>query len=189
MDLASQPYPSTVEKTPDAQLTPKAIYQAEFPYVWNSLRRLGAKGAELDDLAQEVFLRVFRNFASYDDTRPLRPWLFSIANRVFSDHRQLHRHTREVFVDADAADSAPGPAEQLETRRARELVSKAMDGIAEDRRPVFVMFEIAGHTMPEIAEALQLPLPTAYSRLRLARVEFAEAVQKLTEGSSDGARR
>ena len=61
---------------------------------------------------------------------------------------------------------------------------RAMNEIPLDRRAVFVMHELEGQGIPEVAEALQVPLNTAYSRLRLARRDFAVAVEKLRGGAS-----
>jgi RNA polymerase sigma-70 factor (ECF subfamily) len=60
------------------------------------------------------------------------------------------------------------------------MVLKALESIKLDRRTVFVMVELNGHSVPEVAEALALPLNTAYSRLRLARREFVAAVRRLS---------
>jgi RNA polymerase sigma-70 factor (ECF subfamily) len=155
----------------------------ELPYVWHSLRRLGIRPSDLEDLTQEVFLRAFRSFADYDRARPLRPWLFSIAYRLAADHRSLARHRYEVGADpaTETADPMPGPEENLEAKRARDLTARALEAIALDRRAVFVLHELNGHSVPELAEALDVPLNTAYSRLRLARAEFAKEVRRLME--------
>lgn len=61
------------------------MFEAEFEYVWRSLRRLGVDVRDLEDVSQEVFVRVFRRFDSYQPTRPARPWLFAFAFRCASD--------------------------------------------------------------------------------------------------------
>lgn len=189
-ETSPQPYreergPSAAH-VPGASLTPEAIYRAELPYVWHSLRRLGVRGADIDDLTQEVFLRAFRSLGQYDPTRPLRPWLFSIAYRLAADHRNLSRHRYEVAEDQDAVDPAPGPDASVEVSQAKALTLRALDAVSLERRAVFVLYELNGHTMPELATALDIPLNTAYSRLRLARAEFAEAVQRLSRQPKKG---
>jgi RNA polymerase sigma-70 factor (ECF subfamily) len=59
-----------------------SLFDAELDYVWNALRRLGVREADLDDEVNEVFLRVHRQLAQYDPSRPVRPWLFAFAARV-----------------------------------------------------------------------------------------------------------
>jgi RNA polymerase sigma-70 factor (ECF subfamily) len=62
----------------------------------------------------------------------------------------------------------------------RQLVLQALESIDLDRRAVFVLYEIDGESMSDIALALGVPVNTAYSRLRAARAEFASAVKRLT---------
>jgi RNA polymerase sigma-70 factor, ECF subfamily len=157
----------------------RALFEAEFSYVSHTLRRLGVREADLEDVAHDVFITVHRLLPQYDPRRPLRPWLFGVAFRVASDYRRLARHTREVSQQprGEPVDGALPADEQLAAEQARRLVIEALGELELDRRAVLVMHDIDGHAMPEIAQALSIPLNTAYSRLRLARVELRAAVQ------------
>ncbi len=159
------------------------IYEAELDYVWNSLRRLGVAPAHLEDLTHDVFAVAWKKLADYDPSRPIRPWLFGIAMRLASDFRQLAWQKREVSGDdVDAQDAAPTSDEWVARRQAQAMVKKALDTLPMERRAVFVMHELDGIAIPEVAQALDVPLNTAYSRLRLARRDFAEAVEQLKQG-------
>ncbi len=159
----------------------RSVFESEFSYVWSSLRRLGVPEMDLKDQTQEVFLAVHNILADYDPARPLRPWLFGIAYRIALRYRSLARHKRELLTD-DVPDNQShdrGADEALILHERQRLVLEAIASIDLGKRAVFVMAEIDGHTMPEIADALGIPLNTAYSRLRLARDEFAGAVRRL----------
>jgi len=170
--------PGQPPASPDFQ----ALYRAHVGYVWNALRRLGVARGELEDLTQETFLRAFRNHASFDPSRPLRPWLFAIAARTAVDFRRAARHGREVLEAApDAAHEVPGADEDLAAAQQRRLLRELIDGLDDDRRAVFVMHECLGHTAVEIAQALDIPMNTAYSRLRLARADFKALLAKRLE--------
>jgi RNA polymerase sigma-70 factor (ECF subfamily) len=161
-----------------------AVYGAELGYVWNTLRRLGVQDRDIEDLSHDVFVIVFRNLAAYDTRRPIRPWLFGIAFRVASDYRRSARHRREIPGTAREVACPAPPADEVMLRRERQrLVVRALEELELDRRAVFVMHDIDGHVMPDIAAALGVPLNTAYSRLRLARVDFAAAVRRVQGGS------
>jgi RNA polymerase sigma-70 factor (ECF subfamily) len=67
----------------------------------------------------------------------------------------------------------------------RQLLARALAALDLDKRAVLVMHDVDGHPMPEIAEALSIPLNTAYSRLRLAREQFAIAVRRM-QGKDHG---
>ncbi len=164
------------------------MYRSEFPYVWKTLRRLGAPPQDIEDLAHDLFVVVYRHLSDYDSTRPLRPWLFGIAVRVVADFRRSPRNVREVLGDTrEPVDATPTPHERLEGAEARAVLMKALDGLDLDRRAVFVMHELDEIAVPEIASSLAIPLNTAYSRLRLARADVAEAVRRcrMRERKSD----
>jgi RNA polymerase sigma-70 factor (ECF subfamily) len=158
----------------------RAIFEENFDYVWNTLRHLGTREADLEDLTHEVFLRVHERVEDYTPGRPLRPWLFAFAIRVASGHRRLARHRVEVLgaspeprADADPAD------EVLALREDGELAMAALEAIEMSRRAVFVLHELDEVPIPEVAAALGIPVPTAYSRLRIAREEFQKAAHRL----------
>ena len=160
-----------------------SIYRSEFPYVWKTLRRLGAPAQDLEDLAHDLFVVVHRHLNDFDPDRPLRPWLFGIAVRVVSDFRRSPRSAREILGEtAEPVDGAPSPHERLEGTEARAVLMKALDGLDLDRRAVFVMHELDEIPVPEIASTLAIPLNTAYSRLRLARVDVSAAIQRFRAG-------
>jgi RNA polymerase sigma-70 factor, ECF subfamily len=154
------------------------IYKEGFGYVFNTLLRLGA-GADAEDLSHEVFLTAYRKLASYDRARPLNPWLFGIAYRVASDFRKRSRTRREVFEEPpDLPDERPGSEAQLMERQRRRVVLDALDELALEKRAVLVMCDLEGSSVPDAAEALKWQLNTAYSRLRVARLEFAAALRR-----------
>jgi RNA polymerase sigma-70 factor, ECF subfamily len=156
------------------------IYEAEVSYVCQSLHRLGVASSEIEDVAHEVFVTAYNALGQYDTARPLRPWLFGIAARLASNNRRLARHTREVGgVGFEAVDEGLDPEHAASARQDRALVARALESLDEDQRAVFVMYELDGHAMADIAESLAIPVNTAYSRLRLARADFAKTVRRL----------
>jgi RNA polymerase sigma-70 factor (ECF subfamily) len=155
------------------------IYRSEFPYVWKTLRRLGAASQDLEDLAHDLFVVVHRHLSDFDPDRPLRPWLFGIAVRVVADYRRSPRSAREFLGDTtEPVDGAPTPHERMEGTEARAVLMRALDSLDLDRRAVFVMHELDEIPVPEIASTLAIPLNTAYSRLRLARADVAQSIQR-----------
>lgn len=156
-----------------------AIFEAEFAYVWTSLRRLGVQERELEDLTHDVFLEVFRRIGTYDPARPIRPWLFAFAFRFASDYRRLARHRREVMgTEAEESDPLPSADRLLQMKQNQHLVERAIRKIDPDRQAVFILHELDETPMADVAAALAIPVNTAYSRLRLAREEFREAVRR-----------
>jgi len=167
--------------TPDRDAF-RALYEQEFAWMHRTLRRLGARERDLEDLAHDVFVIVYKKLADYDPSRPLRPWLFGIAFRVVSDYRRRAAFSREAAIAPEVADVTPtAPPQEAAVSRgeARDLVLRALDGMDLDQRAVFVLHELDGLSIPEIATTLTVSHNTLYSRLRLARAKFGEAVARL----------
>ena len=157
------------------------LFAEHCDYVWNALRRLGVRHADLEDLTHDTFVAVYKQWSGYDAKRPLRPWLFGFALRVASDHRRLARHRFEVGAsDDDPRDEAPNAADVLLQKELEALAHAALATLDLNRRAVFILHELDGSAVPEIAAAFEIPVATAYSRLRLAREDFAAAVKRLT---------
>lgn len=162
----------------------QGVYRRELSYVVHTLRRLGVRAAELEDVAHDVFVAVYRHFAERDPARPLRPWLFGFCFRIASDHRKLARHRHEAPELAhETADPARLPDELVEDERLRRQLLAALDAMDFEKRSLVVMHDLEGIGVPEIAALLAVPLNTAYSRLRLARAEFEKALVKITGGA------
>ena len=158
------------------------LYAENLDYVWSSLRRLGVVAPHLEDTAHDVFVAAWRKLADYDPARPIKPWLFGIAFRVASDFRERASVRREVAHEPEQLerrDERPDAEAQLHAAERRALVRRALDAIPLERRAVFIMHELDGAPIPEVAGALEVPLNTAYTRLRLARRDFALEVQRL----------
>lgn len=158
------------------------VFRAEGHFVWNTFRRLGVREADLKDLTQEFFLSLQRLLPQYDPSRPIRPWLFTIAYRMALRH--IERARREhVLADTGEPAEVPDPCADLDRHMAvveeRDLVLRALGAISIERRAVFVLADIEEVPVPEIALQFDIPLNTAYSRLRIARQEFRQAVQRL----------
>ncbi|HYQ42103.1 MAG TPA: sigma-70 family RNA polymerase sigma factor [Polyangiaceae bacterium] len=156
-------------------------FRVEFEYVQRTLRRLGTEQSEVDDLAQEVFLVMHRRWAEFDQSRPLRPYLFGVAVRIALANQR--KRAREVaFGNIELGDDRPGPEEVLSNKQTRALVQVALNRIPLPRRTVLVMHELDRVPVTEVAATLAIPLFTVYSRLRKAREELKFETQRILNG-------
>jgi RNA polymerase sigma-70 factor (ECF subfamily) len=156
------------------------IFGEHFDYVWFTLRRFGVAARDLDDVAHDVFVLVYQHLDKYDPGRPIRPWLFGFAYRAASDYRRLARHRVEILDEpSEGVDAAPSAIDRAASRQALDLVWTALEQLDLDRRAVFVLHDVEGYSVPEVADALDVPLNTAYSRLRIAREQFTKTMQRL----------
>lgn len=162
------------------------VYDEHVRFVWRTLRRLGVPDDDADDALQDVFLIVHRKLGEFRPEAPIRHWLFRLAAGIARDHRRARRRKDPrqhglvpVSGDEDVPDAAQrGPLEAAEHTAAARLIREVLQDLDEAKREVFVLADLEQMTAPEIAEVLQLPLNTVYSRLRRARAEFEEALMR-----------
>ena len=156
------------------------LFASEFGYVFHTLRRLGIPERDLPDVTHDVFLQVHRHVHQYDPERPVRAWLFGFAFRIASRYRRLSRNRREMLEQApELADPEPSAQERIEHHQALDLAHQALEGLEIQRRAVFILHELDGYSIPEVARTLEVPVNTAYSRLRLARQDFSRIARRL----------
>jgi RNA polymerase sigma-70 factor (ECF subfamily) len=169
----------------------REVYDEHVAFVWRSLRRLGVREAHLKDAMQDVFIIVHRKLPSFVERAHFTTWLFRICHGVARDYRRRAYMRREVPGDAvlEAA-VTPGdePIQALEHADDLALFEAALGTLDIDQRAVFMLFEIENMTGDAISAALQIPLGTVYSRLRLARQAFRRAVLRHAARRASGLR-
>jgi RNA polymerase sigma factor (sigma-70 family) len=151
-----------------------AIYARELEYVWRTLGRLGVPASDIADAVHDVFVVLYKKRDDIDRARPVRPLLFGIARRIAAIARRKQRP--ESSEDAEVVVAAPAHAE-------RDMLWQALARLDDDRCAVFILHDLEGHTGPEIAAMLDIPVNTVHSRLRLARADLVAALHRLRDAA------
>ncbi len=129
---------------------------------------------DAEDVTQEVFVRVFRSLRSWDQRRPLRPWIIGIAInrcRTWLKRRSLRPQPADYLVDyAD-------PREEDQTAELRAAISTALESLRAEHRMVFVLFHEQGCSYEEIAAAMARPVGTIKTWLHRARLEVLDQLR------------
>jgi RNA polymerase sigma-70 factor (ECF subfamily) len=148
-------------------------------FLFRALRHLGVREGDLDDVCQDLFVVAHRKYRDFRGESSVRTWLYGIAVRLASEHRRRAHVRREVPTSEPPGSEVTSDGfEQLEQRELRELFNSILDGLDDDKRAVFVLYEVEELEMKQIAEAVGCPLQTAYSRLHAARRYVAEAIRQ-----------
>jgi len=170
--------------TTDQARLAQALAQ-HFSLVWRSLRRFGVDEHAVDDAAQHVFLTLAERLPDIEAGRE-RAFLIGASLRVAANARRKRSRSPETPSDQleQHANQAPDPEELLQKKQRRAALDRALDELPLDQRSVFVLFELEGLSLPEIAELLQVPLGTATSRLRRARHRFEKWVALQQSGAA-----
>jgi RNA polymerase sigma factor (sigma-70 family) len=155
----------------------RQLYDQHFPLVYRLAIRLGASDREAADVAQEVFLRVWRGLAGFRGDAQFRTWLYRITlNEVSRVARE--GSVRRAFgamlalVTREEAPPARAPDRVAEQAEAFAELQAILARMRPKQRAVFVLFEIEELALEEIAGVLGCPLETVRSRLRHARADF-----------------
>jgi RNA polymerase sigma-70 factor, ECF subfamily len=158
--------------------------------VYNLVYRLMADPGDSYDVVQEVFLKVFRNIATFRNQSSLKTWIYRIAvNEVHNYRRWLFRHRRqEVATEADCEggknfgdaipDSGPSPYDYVLNGEKRAMIEDALAKINPIFRAAVVLRDMEDLSYEEIADVLDISLGTVKSRITRGR----EAMRRQLEG-------
>jgi RNA polymerase sigma-70 factor (ECF subfamily) len=163
------------------------LFKERYHGIWRFLRGLGVPPDLLDDAVQQVFL-VYAERHAVVTKGSEGSFLFGTALRIARAVRRGNRWETPGDVDF-ARSEVPSVDELTDQKRARQVLDLILDQIDPDQRSVFVLYEIEGFTLPEIAEMISIPLGTATSRLRRGRERFTSLVQRYSLSRSNGSSR
>lgn len=147
--------------------------------VFALLSRMIGHGSEVEDLAQETFVRAYRAFPDFDLDGPAKPstWLLTIATRLALDARKRKKLDQTSLDDSNESSSGSTPEIALERRELGRAIAEAAKTLPDDQRAALVLAEFHGLSIAEIAEALAVPENTAKTRLFRAREKMREALK------------
>jgi RNA polymerase sigma-70 factor (ECF subfamily) len=173
--------PATLTVSPADKARYQSMVAEHFDAVWRTLRGLGVPADAADDAAQRVFIIALRKLAVIT-LGSERPFLLGTAVGVAANARRDLARAREVADPAAilaSVDPGPDPEQAVLLSERRALVQHVLDGMPDELRTVFVLFELEGMTSIEIGEMLAIPTGTAASRLRRAREHFQTEVGRI----------
>ena len=178
-------------RTGDAEAFARLVRLHEGMVLSLAARLLG-EVEEARDVAQEVFLQVYKRLSAFEGRSSLRTWIYRIAvNQCYNRRRFWHRRRRDrerPLDDAIVAPALPGTSgngaspyeETLRSERARR-VQVALLELRFEHRSVLVLREVEGLTCEEVAAALGVPEGTVKSRLSRAREAMRRKLAGLIE--------
>ena len=146
------------------------FYREHYAFVWRSARRMlvGAGDDRIEDVLQDTWMTAYRRFDSFaGECRPTT-WLFGILRNIVRNHeRGERRHNRRVaaFVEHERERERSRGADDTTRLLGPKLLEGFLRTLDEDKRAVFVLAELEGHSGREIAQALHINANTAQSRL------------------------
>lgn len=160
-----------------------AAYVEHARFVERVLRRAGVAERDVPDARQDVFVVAHRRLSTFEGRGRLSTWLYRIAWNVASEYRRRACHRREqlgaLAGDGEGAREADGAqALRLEQRELLSHALSALEALDDDKREAFVLAELVGLSMREVAARVGCPLKTAFSRAYAARRRMLSALRE-----------
>ena len=162
-------------------MTLEEIYQHHASFVWRTLRRLGVAEDDAADAVQDVFLTIHGHLHQFEGRSSITTWIFTICRTVARQRRQQQQRSRELVSTGLVEDEIDLRSDVGRTTEHRERLGRLqaiLERLPPEQRNVFILFEVELLTGEEVAEALNVPLGTVYSRLELARKVFRQALSR-----------
>jgi RNA polymerase sigma-70 factor (ECF subfamily) len=164
--------------------------------IFRLLSRLVRDPAEIEDVAQEAFIKAYRALPAFRGESAFYTWLYRIAintakNYLVARGRRPPTTTEtevedaEGFSEAESLRDVASPESLLQSKQVGDAVNRAIDKLPEDLRQAIVLRELEGLSYEEIAETMNCPIGTVRSRIFRAREAIAAELRPLLDRSKD----
>jgi RNA polymerase sigma-70 factor (ECF subfamily) len=169
------------------------IVESEHRHVYALCYRFTGSASDAEDLTQDVFLKVYRNLASFDvDRGAFHSWLTALTRNLLVDHFRRTRAEQTIqSLDSgwDDPDAVSSPAEKAQSRELdplehsinrelQALVQRALLKVSPELREAVILRDLKDMDYKEIAEVLRIPEGTVKSRISRGRMELARLLER-----------
>jgi RNA polymerase sigma-70 factor (ECF subfamily) len=165
------------------------LVQKYSPRVFATARRYARRESEIEDIAQEVWLKSFQKLAGFRGDAPFEHWLMRLTVHVCYDFLRRHQRNREAtFSELTEAEddwldrfaAQPDDASESATA-ARQLVGRILEQLSPAARLVITLLEIEEHSIKEIAQLTGWSVPLVKVRAFRARAEMKKHLARLAK--------
>jgi RNA polymerase sigma-70 factor (ECF subfamily) len=167
------------------------IVRQHWRKVFNVAYKFVGSHDQAEDLAQDIFLKIFRSLDTFDRRANFQTWLISVSRNLCIDHYRSVRKERQTIDREVTSDQlspvsrSVSPLAALEQRDLAALLRQALQGLPESLRTAVLLRDIQELSYQEIAQRLGLPEGTVKSRINRGRKELARQVQRLRDEADE----
>lgn len=136
---------------------------------------------DIEDTIQQVYIELFRSLNSFKGESSFETWIYRIGTAVclqkirskYRKKKQMQQTMEPQYIQ-ELPDVHAQTDLRIERKELLDLLYSALDKISQQRRLVFVLFEIEGKTIEDISQVLQIPAATVKTRLFRARQDLSK---------------
>jgi len=175
---------SDAEETDAPRCLQQAVRQYA-RYVIGLLGRLGVAPADIEDVAQEVYLAIHAELPSFEARTSFKTWLCGVCRHKASDYRRK-RVRRQMLASSRPLEPAPQgacPQGALLQQEAKEVLRRAIARLPDEQLEVFVLHAVEDLPMRDVADLVGCPVDTAYTRYRVALQRVKALCQRADRAS------
>jgi RNA polymerase sigma-70 factor (ECF subfamily) len=158
------------------------LFRRHTPPLVNFLARMVKDRGRAEELAQEVFIRIYNARERYEPRARFSTWMFGIAHNLALNDLDRAYRKRERPLEPGAGDRdrdpAPGPDQHLDARRAGERLEVVLAELPERQRAALLLRSNEGFSYDEIGEALGVSRGSVKSLIHRARERLAELLKE-----------
>jgi RNA polymerase sigma-70 factor (ECF subfamily) len=165
------------------------LVQKYSPRVFATVRRYARRESEVEDIAQDIWLKAFERLNSFRNEAPFEHWLMRLAVRTCYDALRAHQRNREtVFAELtepeedwlDRFVTQPDNAKE-DAEAARQLIARVLEQLSPSARLVITLQEIEQRSVKEVAALTGWSVPLVKVRAFRARAEMRKVLAKITK--------
>jgi len=168
------------------------LMQRYLPLVFSYLYKMTQNHELSEELAQEVFVKVYTHLSTFNVDRSFKPWLMRIASNTAISHLRKNHHQNlslnemedSIGFDLPSPQSNDNPENYLEEQYTSELIMSEVDKLPEKYRLPLLLRYQADYKYEEVAEAMDLPINTVRTRLKRGLEKLKERLLSLGSSSA-----
>jgi RNA polymerase sigma-70 factor, ECF subfamily len=153
-----------------------------YPRILAFLLKMGVGRQDAEDMAQEVFIKVYNNLFQYSDRWKFSTWLFRIATNTFRDFRKDKKLRTETLSEQEEGRTCSSPEEHLEQLQQRQLIQSMLHTLNDDVKAVMVLHYLQELSFKEIGQIYGVSAEAVKMKIFRARSKLCKAYAKAVQG-------
>lgn len=138
-------------------------------YVFKTVFILTHSQSLADDITQETFIKVFKNYHQYDKSKPIKPWIYKIALNTLRSEKRKQKWLQYRPFMPETTEKESLVEHQVIKKENEKLLQELINTLPKKYREIVILYYFNNFSLKEVSEVLSIPLGTCKSRMYYAR--------------------